>query len=166
MGRDKIIARPVRQAEYGEPLPVTIEDMLNEISNQGPAIPAVMDSVQPQLEALDPALLQRPPTSTLQAVATPTLPAWPPAMPSPATPAFPPKHSKPSSSVAIPPSSFLPAPSSSVSPTPAKPPAPSKRSLTPAWAAPLPLQSPAIRRAGSRRKPTLSSTKASGSPGS
>ena len=51
-----MIARPIRQAEFGEPIPVTIDDMLNEISNQGPAIPAVMESVQPQLEALDPAL--------------------------------------------------------------------------------------------------------------
>ncbi len=51
-----MIARPIRQAEFGEPIPVTIDDMLNEISNQGPAIPAVMDSVQPQLEALDPDL--------------------------------------------------------------------------------------------------------------
>ncbi len=51
-----MIARPIRQAEFGEPVPVTIDDMLNEISNQGPAIPAVMDSVQPQLEALDPKL--------------------------------------------------------------------------------------------------------------
>ncbi len=57
MEKDNSIARPIRQAEFGEPIPVTIEDMLNEISNQGPAIPAVMDSVQPQLEALDPALL-------------------------------------------------------------------------------------------------------------
>ena len=57
MEKDKITARPIRQAEFGEPIPVTIEDMLNEISNQGPAIPAVIDSVQPQLEALDPALL-------------------------------------------------------------------------------------------------------------
>ena len=52
----RITARPVRQAEFGEPIPVTIDDMLNEISNQGPAIPAVIDSVQPQLEALDPSL--------------------------------------------------------------------------------------------------------------
>ena len=51
-----MIARPIRQAEFGEPIPVTIDDMLNEISNQGPAIPAVMESVQPQLEALDPNL--------------------------------------------------------------------------------------------------------------
>lgn len=51
-----MIARPIRQAEFGEPIPVTIDDMLNEISNQGPAIPAVIDSVQPQLEALDPDL--------------------------------------------------------------------------------------------------------------
>ena len=51
-----MIARPLRQAEFGEPIPVKIDDMLNEISNQGHAIPAVMQSVQPQLEALDPAL--------------------------------------------------------------------------------------------------------------
>ncbi|MDE0181579.1 MAG: SIS domain-containing protein [Caldilineaceae bacterium] len=51
-----MIARPIRQAEFGEPIPVTNDDMLNEISNQGPAVPAVMDSVQPQLEALDPSL--------------------------------------------------------------------------------------------------------------
>ncbi len=51
-----MIERPIRQAEFGEPIPVTIDDMLNEISNQGPAIPAVMETVQPQLEALDPAL--------------------------------------------------------------------------------------------------------------
>ncbi len=57
MDKDAMIARPIRQAEFGKPIPVTIEDMLNEISNQGPAVPAVMDSVQPQLEALDPALL-------------------------------------------------------------------------------------------------------------
>lgn len=57
MERDEIVARPVRKAEFGEPIPVTIEDMLNEISNQGPAIPAVISSVQPQLEALDPSLL-------------------------------------------------------------------------------------------------------------
>ena len=57
MQKDNSIARPIRKAEFGEPIPVTIEDMLDEISNQGPAIPAVMDSVQPQLEALDPALL-------------------------------------------------------------------------------------------------------------
>ena len=54
-----MIARPIRQAEFGEPIPVTIDDMLNEISNQGPAVPAVMESVQPQLEALDPALFKR-----------------------------------------------------------------------------------------------------------
>ena len=52
-----MIERPIRQAEFGEPIPVTIDDMLNEISNQGPAVPAVMETVQPQLEALDPALL-------------------------------------------------------------------------------------------------------------
>ncbi len=46
-------ARPIRQAEFGEPIPVTIDDMLNEISAQGPAIPAVMASVQPQLETMD-----------------------------------------------------------------------------------------------------------------
>ena len=57
MERDEIVARPIRQAEFGEPIPVTIEDMLDEISNQGPAIPAVIDSVQPQLEALDPSHL-------------------------------------------------------------------------------------------------------------
>ena len=57
MDTDEIVARPIREAEFGEPIPVTIEDMLNEISNQGPAIPAVMDSVQPQLEALDPSIL-------------------------------------------------------------------------------------------------------------
>lgn len=57
MVREKTVARAIRKAEFGEPIPVTIDDMLNEISNQGPAIPAVMDSVQPQLEALDPALL-------------------------------------------------------------------------------------------------------------
>ena len=51
-----MIERPIRQAEFGEPIPVTIDDMLNEISNQGPAVPAVMETVQPQLEALDPAL--------------------------------------------------------------------------------------------------------------
>ncbi len=51
-----MIVRPIRQAEFGEPIPVTIDDMLNEISNQGPAVPAVMETVQPQLEALDPAL--------------------------------------------------------------------------------------------------------------
>ena len=56
MTKATITARPIRLAEFGEPIPVTIEDMLNEISNQGPAIPAVIDSVQPQLEALDPSL--------------------------------------------------------------------------------------------------------------
>ena len=57
MERDETVARPIRQAEFGEPIPVTIEEMLNEISNQGPAIPAVISSVQPQLEAMDPSLL-------------------------------------------------------------------------------------------------------------
>ena len=57
MDTDEIVARPIREAEFGKPIPVTIVDMLNEISNQGPAIPAVMDSVQPQLEALDPSIL-------------------------------------------------------------------------------------------------------------
>ena len=56
MKKEEMVARPIRKAEFGEPIPVTIDDMLSEISNQGPAIPAVMDSVQPQLEALDPAL--------------------------------------------------------------------------------------------------------------
>ena len=56
MKKEAMVARPIRKAEFGEPIPVTFDDMLSEISNQGPAIPAVMDSVQPQLEALDPAL--------------------------------------------------------------------------------------------------------------
>ena len=56
MKKEAMVARPIRKAEFGEPIPVTIDDMLSEISNQGPAIPAVMDSVQPQLEALDSAL--------------------------------------------------------------------------------------------------------------
>ena len=56
MKKKAMVARPIRKAEFGEPIPVTIDDMLSEISNQGPAIPAVMDSVQPQLEALDPTL--------------------------------------------------------------------------------------------------------------
>lgn len=49
--------RPVRKAEYGQALPVSIDDMLAEIRGQSATIGAVIDKVQPQLEALDPAVL-------------------------------------------------------------------------------------------------------------
>ncbi len=52
-----MFARPIRKAEYGQALPVTIEDMLTEIRTQSNTIGAVMDKVQPQLEALDSAAL-------------------------------------------------------------------------------------------------------------
>ena len=48
--------RPKPKAEYGEPIPVTIQDMLAEIKNQSPAIPAVIQKILPQLEAIDASL--------------------------------------------------------------------------------------------------------------
>ena len=162
-----MIARPIRQAEFGEPVPVTIDDMLNEISNQGPAIPAVMDSVQPQLESLDPNLFSAAshiyitgcgdsyfaglaaryaftryagiPTDALEALefGRYTLPSF-----------------------------CLQTPSSSASPTRARPPAPSKPRSTPVSAARTLWPSPAIRKAGWRRSPTPSSTRACALPAS
>jgi len=48
-----MFARPIRKAEYGQALPVAIDDMLTEIRTQSNTIGAVMDKVQPQLEAMD-----------------------------------------------------------------------------------------------------------------
>ena len=45
--------RAIPKAEFGEPIPVTIEDMIAEIENQSLAIPAVIEQIMPQLEALD-----------------------------------------------------------------------------------------------------------------
>lgn len=47
------IARPLRQAQYGEAIPVTIDDMLHEIASQSRVIAMVMDKIKPQLEAMD-----------------------------------------------------------------------------------------------------------------
>ncbi len=47
------IARPIRQAQYGEAIPVTIDDMLHEIASQSRVISLVMDKIKPQLEAMD-----------------------------------------------------------------------------------------------------------------
>lgn len=48
-----MVVHPIRKAEYGQALPVTIDDMLTEIQTQSDTISAVMDKVQPQLEAAD-----------------------------------------------------------------------------------------------------------------
>jgi glucosamine--fructose-6-phosphate aminotransferase (isomerizing) len=44
------------KAEFGEIIPVTIGDMLAEIEGQSRAVPAVIESIMPQLEALDPSI--------------------------------------------------------------------------------------------------------------
>ena len=53
------IARPTRRAQYGEAIPVTIDDMLHEIASQSRVISMVMDKIQPQLETMDQSLFAR-----------------------------------------------------------------------------------------------------------
>jgi glucosamine--fructose-6-phosphate aminotransferase (isomerizing) len=44
------------KAEFGEIIPVTIEDMITEIESQSLAVPAVIKTIMPQVEALDPSV--------------------------------------------------------------------------------------------------------------